>query len=68
VRRLQERKTEEPGKLKMRIATAREELKRVVEFDYVVVNRMDQLQETAEQVRDIISAEKLRVDWKPVEI
>ncbi len=68
VRRLQERKTEDPGKLKMRIATARQELRRVVEFDYVVVNRMDQLQETAEQVRSIINAEKRRVDWKPVEI
>lgn len=68
VRRLQERKTEEPGKLKMRIATAREELRRVVEFDYVVVNRMDRLQDTAEQVRNIICAEKLRVSWKPVEI
>jgi len=52
----------------MRIATARQELRRVVEFDYVVVNRMDQLQETAEQVRSIINAEKRRVDWKPVEI
>ncbi len=67
VRRLQERKTEDPGKLKMRIATA-PRATRVVEFDYVVVNRMDQLQETAEQVRSIINAEKRRVDWKPVEI
>ena len=68
VRRLQERKTEDAGKLAMRIATARQELKRVVEFDYVVVNRMSQLHETADQVRSIICAEKRRVDWQPVKI
>ena len=68
VRRLEQRKTEDPGKLAMRIATARRELERVVEFDYVVVNRIDRLDETAEQVRSIIAAEKCRVDWTPVVI
>jgi guanylate kinase len=66
VRRLNQRRTEDPGKLAMRIATARGELKRVSEFDYVVVNRMDRLGETAEKVRSIITAEKCRVDWTPV--
>jgi len=68
VHRLQERKTEEPDKLKMRIATARQELKRVVEFDYVVVNRAKLLEETVQQVISIIIAEKSRVDWSPVEL
>lgn len=68
VRRLRQRKTEDEGKLAMRIATARAELDRVREFDYVVVNRTDRLEETAEQVRSIITAEKCRVDWKPVVI
>ena len=68
VRRLLRRKTEDPGKLAMRIATARQELRRVKEFDYVVVNREDRLIETAEQVRSIIAAEKCRVDWTPVVI
>jgi len=68
VRRLKERKTEEAGKLAMRIATARRELTRVVEFDYVIVNRFDRLEDTVEQVRSIISAEKCRVDWTPVEL
>ena len=67
-RRLRERKTETPGKLKMRIVTARQELRRIVEFDYVVVNRDSQLDETADQVLSIISAEKSRVDWTPVEL
>ena len=39
VTRLQGRKTETHEGLKLRIATARQELKRVAEFDYVVVNR-----------------------------
>lgn len=68
VRRLEQRKTEDPGKLAMRIATARLELQRVTEFDYVVVNRFDRLHETAEKVRSIIAAEKSRVDWTPVVI
>ncbi|MBX3013972.1 MAG: guanylate kinase [Caldilineaceae bacterium] len=66
VRRLYERKTEEADKLKMRIATARQELKRLAEFDYVVVNRMDAQDETAAKVLSIINAEKSRVDWSPV--
>jgi len=38
VRRLEARKTETPEGLKLRIATARQELKRIGEFDYIVVN------------------------------
>lgn len=68
VRRLNERKTEAPDQLKMRIATARQEMKRIMEFDYVVINRGDELQDTVEQVLSIIRAEKSRVNWTPVEI
>lgn len=68
VRRLLERKTEADEKLKMRIATARQELKRIVDFDYVVVNRENQLEETVAQVFSIIAAEKSRVNWTPVEL
>jgi guanylate kinase len=66
VRRLRERKTEEADQLKMRIVTARRELQRIVEFDYVVINREDALHETVNQVLSIIKAEKSRVDWTPV--
>jgi guanylate kinase len=66
VRRLHDRKTEDAGKLKMRIATARQELKRIVEFDYIVMNRIHELDETVKQVVSIITAEKSRVDWSPV--
>jgi guanylate kinase len=68
IRRLQERKTEDPDKLKMRIATARQETKRIFKFDYVVVNRVDELDKTVAQVLSIIGAEKSRVDWSPVEL
>lgn len=66
IRRLQERKTEDPDKLKMRIATARQELKRIAEFDYVVLNCMNEQEKTVERVISIIAAEKSRVDWSPV--
>lgn len=68
VYRLNRRQTEDPEKLKMRIATARQELKRVGEFKYVVVNSDDHVAETVDHVRSIIAAEKQRVDWTPVEI
>jgi len=68
VTRLRERKTESEDKLKMRIATARQELKRANEFDYIVVNRDQRQQETVDQVSGIMLAEKCRVDWKPIEI
>jgi guanylate kinase len=68
VRRLHERKTENEEKLKMRIATARQELKRFAEFDYVVVNRENELEETVNKVLSIISAEKSKVAWTPVQI
>lgn len=66
VRRLQTRRTEEPGQLKMRIVTARNELRRANEFDYVIVNRENELEETVRQLTSIIIAEKCRTDWAPV--
>ena len=68
VRRLNARKTEAPDQLKMRIATARQEIKRLAEFDYVVVNRESHLNETVDHVLSIIAAEKSRVNWKPIVI
>lgn len=66
VRRLKLRKTEEPDQLKMRIVTARRELRRFTEFDYVVINREEQLDAAINEVISIIRAEKSRVDWTPV--
>ncbi len=68
MRRLRERKTETPDRLKMRIATARKELQELREFQYVVVNRDDCQEETVDKVISIIQAEKCRVDWSPIDL
>ena len=68
IRRLKERKTESSEGLKRRIAMAREEIKRLPEFDYVVVNRDDKLDEAVEQIMAIISAEKCRVRQRRIEL
>jgi guanylate kinase len=61
VNRLKGRKTENPEELSLRIATARQELKRVAEFDYVIVNSDGCLDNSIETVRAIILAEHQRV-------
>ena len=66
VERLQARKTESSAELKLRIATARKELKRVEEFDYVVVNRDDQLDKSVDSIEAIIHAEHQRVKHRKV--
>ena len=66
VERLIDRKTESEPELKLRIATARRELRRVQEFDYVVVNRDDQLDQTVDNIEAIIQAEHLRVNHRKV--
>jgi len=68
IRRLKERKTESPEDLKKRIAMAREEIKKLPEFDYVVINRDDKLDQTVEQIMAIITAEKCRVKQRKIEL
>lgn len=59
--RLRLRMTETPEALKLRIATARQELKRIIEFDYVVVNPHGKLDQTVDTILSIITAEHHRV-------
>jgi guanylate kinase len=66
IARLQQRKTESPESLRIRIATAREEMLRLSEFDYVVVNRDDRLEEAVQDVIGIIRAEHCRVHARKV--
>jgi len=68
VQRLKERKSETPEGLKMRIATARQELKRIDIFDYVVVNRQNQLDETVDNINAIIHSEHHRVHPRKVNL
>jgi guanylate kinase len=68
VERLERRKTEASEDLKLRIATARQEFKRIAEFDYVVVNRDNELDETVDTIMAIINAEHHRVSPRRVQL
>jgi len=68
IRRLKERQTESAEDFKRRIALAHEEMKRLPEFDYVVVNRDGKLDEAVEQIMAIIAAEKCRVKRRRIEL
>jgi len=61
VRRLRMRKTENPDSLRLRIATARQEINRIRSFDYIVVNREMRLDDTVDTILAIIQAEHHRV-------
>jgi len=66
VNRLQERKTETPEGLKLRIATARQEMTHADSFDYVVLNRVHRLDETVDIIISIIVAEHHRVKQRKI--
>jgi guanylate kinase len=66
VSRLRERKSETPEGLSLRIATARQEMKRIREFDYCVVNAEGQQEEAVDTILCIITANKTRVDQTPI--
>jgi guanylate kinase len=68
IRRLKKRRTETSEGLEKRIATAREEMKRLDEFDYVVVNRDHHLDETVETIAAIITAERCKVKQRKIEL
>jgi guanylate kinase len=63
VARLTARRTESKEALRARLAIARQEMERLGEFDYVVINRTGCLDETVEIIAAIISAEQRRV-WQ----
>ena len=68
VERLKARKTDTAEDLSLRIATARQELKRAAGFDYVVVNADGLLKETVDTVCAIIDAEHHRVNPRKVSL
>lgn len=59
--RLRNRKTETAESLALRLKTAKAELEHLGEFDYVVVNTQDHLDETVNTIVSIIDAEHHRV-------
>ncbi len=68
VERLKNRKMDTAEDLSLRIATAQQELKRAVEFDYVIVNADGCLEETVDTVVAIIRAEHHRVNHRKVNL
>jgi guanylate kinase len=68
VRRLKARQSETAENLSLRIATARQELKRAAEFDYVIVNADGHLDGTVDTVVAIIQAEHQRVNPRKVSL
>lgn len=59
--RFESRKSETPEMLEKRMETAHQELTRVGEFDYLVVNCTDCLDVTVDQIAAIIQAEHLKI-------
>ncbi|MBX6341783.1 MAG: guanylate kinase [Thermomicrobiaceae bacterium] len=67
-RRLRGRKTDDPAVLMERIATASRELKAVHNFDYVVFNEIDRVDQTVAVIDAIITAETHRVHQHRIEL
>jgi len=66
--RLRNRGTEATEDLQRRIVTMREEMKRIAEFDYAVVNRDGELDRAVEKIAAIISAEKCRTKQRVIRL
>jgi guanylate kinase len=66
--RLRNRGGDSPQQLHERLATAREEMKRAAEFDYVVVNRNGELDQAVDDVLAIIQAEHCRTKPRVVRL
>ncbi|GFQ05957.1 guanylate kinase 2 chloroplastic/mitochondrial [Phtheirospermum japonicum] len=64
VNRLIGRKTESTEALLMRVASAKEEVKHLKEFDYVVVNKEGELESSVKVLESIIDAEKAKVQQR----
>ena len=67
-KRLRRRRTDSPEQLAIRLEKAREEKERITEFDYVVVNEENQLDQAVRCVTSIIEAEHCRVHPRKVQL
>ena len=68
VRRLRQRKQDTAEGMALRTATARQEMKRAVEFDYCVVNPEGEPETAVQQVLSIIDAAHCRINQEPVRL
>jgi guanylate kinase len=65
--RLRDRRSETEEELALRINTAKKEYETLEIFDYIVVNKQDQLDETLDVIESIITAEHHRVEPRKVQ-
>lgn len=68
MQRLQRRRSETPEKIDLRLEIARQELQRIPEFDYCVVNHEGALDETITQLKHIIEAARYRAEQEPINL
>jgi guanylate kinase len=66
--RLRKRGGDSPDQIEKRLATAREEMACLPEFDYVVVNREGKLDQAVDDVLAIVRAEHCRTKPRAVEL
>ena len=66
--RLTDRKADHPEDIRLRVATARQELKRAVEFDYWVINAEGRIDEAVDKLLAIIDAQRCRIDHRPIDL
>jgi len=66
VMRLNQRHTELPFDLALRLKTAEEEIKQLPLFDYVITSQRDELDLAASDIKAIITAEKHRVSPRQI--
>jgi len=66
VQRLRERKSESPEGLRLRIATSRQEMSRINEFNYCVVNPDSMPDRAVDDILCIIKAARCRVEQAPL--
>ena len=68
LQRLRARRSESEEELKVRIQTAKAEYETLKIFDYIVINKEDELDHTLDVIESIIQAEHHRVDPKRVKL
>ncbi len=59
--RLKQRQTESAFNLALRLKTAEEEIKQLFLFDYIILNKMGEIDQAVSDIKAIITAEKRRV-------
>lgn len=66
IERLRQRNTDTEAQLATRIATLREENEQIPNFDYLVINAEDKIDEACKLITTIIKAEKCRINRSEV--